>query len=94
MFTVVAVVPAVITTRQNGVLDGDVPAPSLRIARAEPNVIVAWPTNADGFILEAAATIPGTNWSANSSTPGIVNSEFTVTNSATASNLFFRLKQL
>ena len=83
-----------IERRQNGVLDGDVPAPSLRISRAEPNIIVAWPTNADTFVLEVAGQIPSTNWSVNPSAPGIVNSEFVVTNAAAASNLFFRLKQL
>jgi hypothetical protein len=47
-----------IERRQNGVLDGDVPAPSLRIARAEPNFIVAWPTKREGFVLESRAGFP------------------------------------
>ncbi len=83
-----------IERRQNGVLDGDQPAPQLRIARTAPNTIVAWPTNADGFLLEAISALPGTNWNPETSLRGIVSTEFNVTNTAAATNRFFRLKGL
>ena len=83
-----------IERRQNGVLDGDQPAPQLRIARTAANTIVAWPTNANGFLLEATSVLPGTNWAPETSLRGIVNSEFNVTNSPGVTNRFFRLKGL
>ena len=83
-----------IERRQNGVLDGDQPAPRLRIARTAPNTIVAWPTNADGFLLEAISALPGTNWNPETSLRGIVSTEFNVTNTVASTNRFFRLKGL
>jgi YVTN family beta-propeller protein len=79
----------------DGVLDGDTPAPSLRIAAAATNTVVAWSTNAAGFVLEASAALPNsTNWSADTSLRGQVGSEFNVTNAPVQSSRFFRLKEL
>ena len=78
----------------NGVLDGDEPQPSLRIARAASKTLVAWSTNAAGFVLEAAPVIPATNWSAETSLRAVVGNEFTITNTPAQSNRFFRLKEL
>lgn len=78
----------------NGILDGDVPAPALRIARAASETIVAWPTNAGGFVLETTSLLPATNWSAETSVRGLAGGEFNVTNSLVQTNRFFRLKGL
>ncbi len=78
----------------DGVLDGDTPAPSLRIAAAATNAIVAWPTNASGFVLEANTSLPATNWTAETSVRGIIGSEFNVTNKPVQSSRFFRLREL
>ena len=78
----------------NGIFDGDEPLPVLRIARAPTNTLVAWTTNASGFVLEMTTIVPTTNWSAETSVRGIVGAEFTVTNALVQSNRFFRLKQL
>ena len=83
-----------IERRQNGVLDGDQPAPQLRIARTAPNTIVAWPTNANGFLLEAISALPGTNWTPETSLRAVVDTEFNVTNTVASPNRFFRLKGL
>lgn len=83
-----------IERRQNGVLDGDLPAPQLRIARTAPNMVVAWPTNANGFLLETTSILPGTNWSPETSIRAVVDSEFNVTNTGAATSRFFRLKGL
>ena len=83
-----------IERRQNGVLDGDQPAPRLRIARTAPNTIVAWPTNANGFLLEAISALPGTNWTPETSLRAVVDTEFNVTNTVASPNRFFRLKGL
>jgi hypothetical protein len=79
----------------DGVLDGDTPSPTLRIAAASTNTVVAWSTNAAGFVLETSAALPNsTNWSAETSLRGQVGSEFNVTNAPIPSSRFFRLKEL
>ncbi len=42
-----------IDRNEDGILDGDVPQPGLQIALANANSIVAWSTNANGFIYES-----------------------------------------
>lgn len=78
----------------NGVLDGDEPQPSLRIARSANQALVAWSTNAAGFVLEASPAIPVANWSTETSVRAVVGSEFSITNTPAQSNRFFRLKEL
>ena len=46
----------------DGVLDGDTSPPLLAIARANPNLLISWSTNAAGFVLERADDVPSTNW--------------------------------
>jgi len=70
-----------------------VPAPPLTITAALPNVIVSWPTSADGFTLEAAATIDGTYSSAGLPAPVINNGNYEVTVPATSASQFFRLSE-
>ena len=78
----------------DGVLDGDAPRPALRIAPASSAAIVAWGTNAPGFLLERSLTLPPTNWAPDTGVRGVVGGEFQVTNSLSLSNLFFRLREL
>jgi hypothetical protein len=78
----------------DGVLDGDVPAPQLRIAHAATNSILAWSTNASGFVLETTAALPATNWLPETSVRGITGPDYNVTNMLAATNRFFRLKEL
>ena len=79
---------------ENGTLDGDEVRPSLRIAKAGTNAVVAWTTNRAGYYLERATGLPATNWTPDTNLRGVVSGEFTVTNSLSLSNLFFRLKEL
>jgi hypothetical protein len=78
----------------NGVLDGDEPVPALRIARAGPGSLVSWPTNATGFLLEHTAQLPATHWSAETNVRGVNGAEFTITNSFSMPNRFYRLRGL
>jgi YVTN family beta-propeller protein len=75
----------------DGMLDGDTPPPSLRIAA---NAAVAWPTNASGFVLETSTILPGTNWTPETTVRGVVGGEFTITNTSVQTNRFYRLKEL
>jgi YVTN family beta-propeller protein len=83
-----------IERRQDGVMDGDQSAPQLRISLAQPNTIIAWPTNAAGFLLETTTILPGTNWSPQPGLRVVVDSEFAVTNTGATTLQFFRLKGL
>jgi len=77
----------------NGVLDGDEPLPSLQIVRAATNAIVAWSTNAAGFVLETTVALPAA-WGTETSVRGVVGTEFNVTNVLAPIGRFFRLKGL
>jgi YVTN family beta-propeller protein len=78
----------------DGVLDGDVQPPSLRIARASNNSLVAWSTNASGFVLETSPALPATNWVTETSVRGTAAGEYNVTNAPSPATRFFRLKEL
>ena len=78
----------------DGVLDGDGPAFSLRIARGASNSLVTWPTNANGYVLQTATTLPSTNWTTETSLRAVAGSEFAITNSVGGTNRFYRLRQL
>jgi hypothetical protein len=68
--------------------------PSLTIRRHATNVIVSWPTNDPGFVLEMnSSPITSTSWNTNSSSPFILGTDFVVTNSINAERQFFRLKK-
>jgi len=66
----------------------------LRIPSAGNTVVIAWPTNALGFVLQSTETLSPANWIDATNTVGVVGSENTVTNSLSNTNKFFRLRQL
>ena len=75
---------------------GIVPAnpPQLTILKSGANVILAWPTNDPGYLLQSAAnlnTSPG--WSPVSAVVGVVNTNNTVTNATSSTQMFYRLYQ-
>ncbi len=87
-----------IDRNQDGVLDGDIPQPILEISQANTNVILAWPTNANNFLLERTALVPAPDsslWSPDTNERGVAGSKFNVINSVAETNaLFFRLREL
>ena len=98
MLTVMGVPPGTgtrlgIDQNLDGVLDGDTPAPTVRIARATPATVIAWPANAAGFVLETSPTLSPTNWTVETSVRGMVGGEFNITNTPTSAR-FYRLKEL
>jgi hypothetical protein len=78
----------------DGELDGDVPPPSLRITQVSTNALVAWSTNAAGFVLERTVSLPPTNWWTDTNLRGLVGNEFAITNALSPTNYFFRLRGL
>lgn len=68
--------------------------PQLNIQPAGSAVVLSWPTNAAGYVLESTPTLgPGANWQTNSSVPFVTNGMYVVTNANLGSQQFYRLKQ-
>src|SRR5215467_7841208 len=55
-------------------------APSIRFTRIDPrNAQLSWPTNAGGFNLESAMSLPAASWQVLANNPVIVGTNYTVT---------------
>jgi len=68
--------------------------PALQVSRIPSQVVLSWPTNYLGFILQTATNLNfPTTWLSATNTPAIVNGQFTVTNSISDSSQFYRLKK-
>lgn len=73
-------------------VDGIATPPTLNLTWSSGKIIITWPTAATGFLLEQNANLTTTNWVAYG---GIVSSNsttMTVTNSVSASSMFYRLR--
>jgi hypothetical protein len=77
---------------EDGVLDADTPPPRLQIARAAAANVINWPYSAAGFNLEAAPTIPASNWANVSDPLEIIGGQNYTTNSPSSSAAFYRLR--
>jgi uncharacterized repeat protein (TIGR03803 family) len=68
--------------------------PQLTITLAAGNVVLTWPTNATGFILQSTPNVgSGTVWSTNLAAPVVVDGRNTVTNTISGALQIFRLSQ-
>ena len=68
--------------------------PSLAITTTGNQVVISWPLSAQGFVLESAGTLTGTNqWSVVTNTPATNAIWLQITNSAAANDKFYRLKK-
>jgi hypothetical protein len=61
--------------------------------RQGSNAVVSWPTTSAGFTLLYNTNLSTTNWFTNVITPVVIGTNFTVTNPATAKQVFYRLKK-
>jgi YVTN family beta-propeller protein len=76
----------------DGVLDSDVPPPSLQIAQVPGSIVLNWPYRAAGFALQTAPALSTSNWSNVLDPLEIIGTQNFVTNSQPASAQFYRLK--
>ncbi|HVV01970.1 MAG TPA: NF038122 family metalloprotease [Verrucomicrobiae bacterium] len=67
------------------------PPPTLTMARSGNNVVIAWPTSADGYTLQSTTSLKPASWVTVSPAPTIVNGKYTVTNSLAGAAKFYRL---
>ena len=65
--------------------------PSLAISLSGTNVILAWPTNADGFTLQSTPALAPTNWNNILLAPANLNGQNVVTNPVSGGQMFYRL---
>jgi uncharacterized repeat protein (TIGR03803 family) len=69
-------------------------APILTITRSQQNILLTWPTNPSGFVLQfITSLVSRTGWSNVSPGPVVVNGQNTVTNPISSSQQFYRLSQ-
>jgi hypothetical protein len=69
------------------------PRPKLTLRHAADKVVLAWPTNAIGFSLEAATNLsPTIVWTSASPPPVVMGTNYVVTNSIAGNARFYRLK--
>jgi len=66
--------------------------PSLRIISSSGEALLIWPTNAPGYHLESVTNLTSPiEWQDITNTPGIVGTDFAVTNSTSNAKAFYRL---
>jgi autotransporter-associated beta strand protein len=69
------------------------PPPTLAIARAGDNVILSWPTNATGYhVQRSPSLIAPISWQSNTAPTVPMGTNYTLTEAATNSAAFYRLK--
>jgi uncharacterized repeat protein (TIGR03803 family) len=56
-------------------------------------VLVSWPTNQVGFILQVNTNLASTNWLTAAPSPVVFNDQYVVTNDTAGSKAFYRLKK-
>jgi len=67
---------------------------SLKTTLAGNAVVISWPTNAVGFVLQSTESLSPANWVDMTNTVAVVGSENTVTDPISNTNRFFRLRNL
>jgi subtilisin family serine protease len=67
--------------------------PILRATRAADRILLHWPADASGFVLQAAANLTGAPWQNVPTEQAIVGNEIFVTNSLAATMRFYRLRR-
>lgn len=66
--------------------------PKLSIRRSGTDVIIAWPADSTGFLLQQNSAPGNSNWTDVSNTPVVVGDEKQVFVTPSAGNTFYRLK--
>jgi hypothetical protein len=77
---------------EDGLLDGDVPLPSLHLARNSNGAVLNWPLSAAGFDLQSSDVLSAPAWSNSADPIEILGGQNYVTNSLPSGSRFFRLK--
>jgi hypothetical protein len=66
---------------------------TLNIQQVGTNVVLTWPTNPPGFVLESTLHLgPAAVWNTNSTTPAVINGQNVVTNPIVGTQQYYQLK--
>jgi hypothetical protein len=65
--------------------------PRLGVAGSGKGLLISWPTNFSGFVLESSASLRTTAWKPLGANPIILGSQFTIVHPADSISEFFRL---
>jgi hypothetical protein len=69
------------------------PPPAVNVIRADNNVLITWPTNVGGYMVETTSSLtPPISWSP-LPPPYLVDGKYTVTNSMVSGSAFYRLRK-
>jgi hypothetical protein len=75
-------------------VDASLPPPSMEISRLNStSLLIAWPTNADGYVLEFTTDLPAQAWTTVTNSVIVNGDLFTVQLNVTGANRFFRLRK-
>lgn len=73
---------------------GALPRPAIQIGRSGSNVVLTWPTNAAGFVLETTSSLSlAPAWTPVSASPSMVGDQYHVTEPAGSASKFYRLRR-
>jgi hypothetical protein len=78
----------------NGVLDGEESPPLLTAVRTDTGLMISWPTNSVGALLEFTENLSSRNWRTETSLRSLSADRLTVTVPMTDQNRFYRLRGL
>jgi hypothetical protein len=68
-------------------------SPILQLVHSADQLLLSWPANQTGFILESTANLSGTNWSAVTNVVNVVGSQNVVSSQLSGQGCFFRLRK-
>ena len=78
----------------NGVLDGDEVPPTLTAVRSGTGIVISWPTNSVGAVLEFSASLSPPSWKTETGVRSHSADRFIVTIPINPENRFYRLRRL
>jgi len=78
----------------NGTLDGDEPLPALTATWSDLDILISWPTNTMGTVLESTESLSSPDWRAETSVQTVDIDRFRVNVPMTNQNRFYRLRGL
>ena len=78
----------------NGVLDGDEATPALTAEQSIEGIVISWPTNTVGVVLEFTDSFSPPNWKTETSVRSVVPDRFLITVPVAGESLFYRLRGL
>lgn len=86
------------TSQDGTIFSITLPVPSLSILSSGPDVVLTWPASSSEFnfsdyVLQSITDLSQGAWATVSPAPVVVNGQNTVTNSAAAEAMFYRLSQ-